>query len=91
MIEINIHLFPHYEDEYKKISIPISFPFVPRIGENVILSKEQKEDLLKKTENYSKESIPNISSICDIDRYIVVDEVYYNGKDSSVHIILSNS
>lgn len=91
MMEINIHLFPHYEDQYKNISVPISFPFVPRTGENVILSKEQKEELLKKIENDSKESTPKIISICDIDRYIVVDEVYYHGNDGSIHIILSNS
>lgn len=93
MIEIYIHIEP-LREKHQDIQTIVSFPIVPRIGEKVILSHLQKEDLLtqireKELEYHIKKDgmVINWSEIMD-DINIVSDVAYY-AKDNSIHVELT--
>lgn len=90
MIEIYIHL-PLLELEvYDKIFVIASFPVVPRVGEKILLTNEHKTiflDLLEKHVSSNNDEMQEWKEA--IEEFIIVEEVAYNTKDSTIHIELS--
>lgn len=87
MIEIKIHL-PLSKEIQNKVYVSVHFPVVPRVGEKIYLTQEQKcelLDLIQKHDNTpGKEQWENC-----INEFIFVEEVAYNAANGSIHIELS--
>lgn len=95
MIPMYIHLGSMDKALHDKIFLVVSFPFVPRINESIILSDSQKSHLL--TLLHSNEVLYHISNNGNvqywddvIDDMGIVNEVAYDSSDGSIHITINN-
>lgn len=88
MIEIKIHLpFPVGKIE-NKVYVSVFFPVVPRVGEKIYLTQEQKRELLELIQKYDNTPGKEKWEDC-INEFIYVEEVAYNAGNGSIHIELS--
>ena len=81
MIKINVHIYNENEATDSDVFVQIQLPFVPRVGEFVILTDEERDELIDKI----KKS-PNRENYYDLfchptSEYFRKDE-YYKLKDS---------
>lgn len=87
MIEIKIHL-PLSKEIQNKVYVSVHFPVVPRVGEKIYLTQEQKKTLLDLIQKHDNTPEKEQWEDC-INEYVFVEEVAYNAANGSIHIELS--
>lgn len=87
MIEIKIHL-PLSKEIQNKVYVSVHFPVVPRVGEKIYLTQEQKNKLLDLIQKHDNTPEKEQWKDC-INEFVFVEEVAYNAVNGSIHIELS--